>query len=431
MTISASKTDELLALRLSEVPRGVSNGHPIVAARAEGVRLWDVEGRVYHDWVGGIGVLNVGHNHPRVTEAVRAQLEQFSHTCFQVAMYEPYLRLAQRLNTRFPGGGHVKTLFFTTGAEATENAVKIARSFTGRPAVISFTHSFHGRTLLGMTLTGKKAYYAQNFGPFAPDVYHAPFPYEYRGVSVEAALAGLQEMFRTTVDASRVAAIILEPVLGEGGFLPAPPAFLRALREICDGHGIVFIADEIQSGVGRTGSFWAIEQSDVQPDLLTFAKSIGGGLPISGVTGQAEIMDAPAPGGLGGTYAGNPLACAAGLAVLDLFEDGTLLAQARHVGERLHEAFRDLQTETPGIGDVRGLGPMVAMEFVKDRETQEPDPELATRVVEAARRRGLLLLKAGMYANVIRVLVPITVTDAELDEGLELFRAAVREAAQG
>ncbi|GMA15210.1 4-aminobutyrate--2-oxoglutarate transaminase (plasmid) [Deinococcus metallilatus] len=430
MTISASKTDELLALRLSEVPRGVSNGHPIVAARAEGVRLWDVEGRVYHDWVGGIGVLNVGHNHPRVLEAVRAQLEQFSHTCFQVAMYEPYLRLAQRLNTCFPGGGPVKTLFFTTGAEATENAVKIARAYTGRPAVISFTHSFHGRTLLGMTLTGKKAYYAQNFGPFAPDVYHAPFPYEYRGVSVEAALAGLQEMFRTTVDPSRVAAIILEPVLGEGGFLPAPPAFLRALREICDQHGIVFIADEIQSGVGRTGSFWAIEQSGVQPDLLTFAKSIGGGLPISGVTGKAEIMDAPAPGGLGGTYAGNPLACAAGLAVLDLFEDGTLLAQARHVGERLHEAFRDLQTEFPGIGDVRGLGPMVAMEFVKDRGTKEPDPEMATRVVEAARRRGLLLLKAGMYANVIRVLVPITVTDAELDEGLDLFRAAVREATQ-
>ncbi|GBF06114.1 4-aminobutyrate aminotransferase [Deinococcus aerius] len=431
MTISPSRTDELLALRLSEVPRGVSNGHPIIAARAEGVRLWDVEGRVYHDWVGGIGVLNVGHNHPRVVEAVRAQLEQVTHTSFQVAMYEPYLRLAARLNALFPGERPAKTIFFTTGAEATENAIKIARSYTGRPAVLSFTHSFHGRTLLGMTLTGKKGYYAQNFGPFAPDVYHAPFPYEYRGVSVEAALEGLHELFRTTVDSSRVAAIILEPVLGEGGFLPAPPAFLRALRDVCDEHGIVFIADEIQSGMGRTGSLWAIEGSGVKPDLLTFAKSIGGGLPISGVTGRAEIMDAPAPGGLGGTYAGNPLACAAGLAVLDLFEDGSLLAHARHVGERLHAAFRDLQAEVPGIGDVRGLGPMVAMEFVKDGETKTPDPEMATRVVEAARRRGLLLLKAGMYASVIRVLVPLTVTDEELDEGLEMLRGAVWEAAQG
>ncbi|UBV44652.1 4-aminobutyrate--2-oxoglutarate transaminase (plasmid) [Deinococcus taeanensis] len=430
MTISPSKTDELLALRASEVPRGVSNAHPVVAARAEGVRLWDVEGRAYHDWVGGIGVLNVGHNHPHVTQAVRAQLDAFSHTSFQVAMYEPYLRLAQRLNARYPGAGAVKTLLFTTGAEATENAVKIARSFTGRPAVISFTHSFHGRTLLGMTLTGKKAYYAQNFGPFAPEVYHAPFPYEYRGVSVDAALEGLREMFRTTVDASRVATIILEPVLGEGGFLPAPPAFLRALRALCDDHGIVFIADEIQSGVGRTGHFWAVEASGVQPDLVTFAKSIGAGLPISGVSGRADIMDAPAPGGLGGTYAGNPLACAAGLAVLDLFEDGTLLTHAQHVGKRLRAAFLEIQADVPALGDVRGLGPMIAAEFVKDPVTKEPGGDLATRVVDAARRRGLLLLKAGMYANVIRVLVPITVTDAELDEGLAVFRAAVYEAAR-
>jgi 4-aminobutyrate aminotransferase/(S)-3-amino-2-methylpropionate transaminase len=448
MTISPSRTDELLALRAAEIPRGVSNAHPVVAARAEGVRLWDIEGRMYHDWVGGIGVLNVGHNHPHVLAAVRAQLDHFSHTCFQVAMYEPYLRLAQRLNARFPGAASgaatstktppVKTLFLTTGVEATENAIKIARSFTGRPAVISFTHSFHGRTLLGMTLTGKKAYYAQNFGPFAPDVYHAPFPYEYRGVSVEAALEGLQELFRTTVDPSRVAAIILEPVLGEGGFLAAPTAFLQALRDLCDLHGIVFIADEIQSGVGRTGSFWAIEQSGVQPDLLTFAKSIGGGLPLSGVTGKAEIMDAPAPGGLGGTYAGNPLACAAGMAVMDLFDDPALLAHSQQVGQRLTAAFLALQAEVPEIGDVRGLGPMVAMEFVQGSQTQgtqtkatqtrAPAPELATRIVEAARRRGLLLLKAGMYGSVIRVLVPITVTFEELEEGLVILRAAVLEA---
>ncbi|MFC3917255.1 aspartate aminotransferase family protein [Deinococcus metalli] len=373
MTVT-TRTEDLLALRRTEIPRGVSLAHPIVAAHAEGVRMWDIEGREYHDWIGGIGVLNVGHSHPAVVAAVQEQLAAFTHTAFQVTLYEPYLRLAQRLNARFPGSAPAKTLFLTTGAEATENAVKIARAYTNRPAVISFTHSFHGRTLLGMTMTGKKAYYAQNFGPFAPDVYHAPFPYEYRGTSVPAALEGLHELLRTTVDPSRVAAIILEPVLGEGGFLPAPPEFLRALRQLCDEHGIVFIADEIQSGVGRTGQFWAIEASGVQPDLLTFAKSIGGGLPISGVTGRADVMDAPAVGGLGGTYAGNPLACAAGLAVLDLFEDGTLLAHARHVGERLHAAFTALQAEVPGIGDVRGQGPMIAMEFVKDRGAASPIP---------------------------------------------------------
>ncbi|MDR6218027.1 4-aminobutyrate--2-oxoglutarate transaminase [Deinococcus soli (ex Cha et al. 2016)] len=424
MTVT-SHTEDLLALRHSEIPRGVSLAHPVIAARAEGVKVWDVEGREYHDWVGGIGVLNVGHNHPAVVAAVQAQLANFSHTCFQVTAYEGYLRLAQRLNARFPGGVNAKTLFLTTGAEATENAIKIARAYTNRPAVISFTHSFHGRTLMGMTLTGKKAYYAQNFGPFAPDVYHAPFPYEYRGTSVQAAVVGLHELFRTTVDPSRVAAIILEPVLGEGGFLPAPAEFLRALRQVCDEHGIVFIADEIQSGVGRTGDFWAIEASGVQPDLLTFAKSIGGGLPISGVTGRAEIMDAPTVGGLGGTYAGNPLACAAGLAVLDLFEDSTLLEHARQVGERLRAGFEALAQDCPRIGDVRGQGPMIALEFVRDRDTREPDPETATRVVEEARARGLLLLKAGMYASVIRVLVPLTVTEEELDEGLARLRAAV------
>ncbi len=424
MTVT-SRTEDLLALRHSEIPRGVSLAHPVIAARAEGVKIWDVEGREYHDWVGGIGVLNVSHNHPAVVAAVQAQLANFSHTCFQVTAYEGYLRLAQRLNARFPGGVNAKTLFLTTGAEATENAIKIARAYTNRPAVISFTHSFHGRTLMGMTLTGKKAYYAQNFGPFAPDVYHAPFPYEYRGTSVQAAVEGLHELFRTTVDPSRVAAIILEPVLGEGGFLPAPAEFLRALRQVCDEHGIVFIADEIQSGVGRTGDFWAIEASGVQPDLLTFAKSIGGGLPISGVTGRAEIMDAPTVGGLGGTYAGNPLACAAGLAVLDLFEDGSLLAHARQVGDRLRAGFEALAQDCPRIGDVRGQGPMIALEFVRDRDTREPDPETATRVIEEARARGLLLLKAGMYASVIRVLVPLTVTEEELDEGLARLRAAV------
>ncbi len=451
MTISVSKTvsktEELLALRQSEIPSGISNGHPIVAAKALGVKLWDIEGCEYYDWVGGIGVLNVGHNHPKVVAAVKEQLENFSHTCFQVAMYEPYIRLAQRLNQRFPANikantkakTKAKTIFFSTGAEATENSIKIARAYTGRPAVISFTHSFHGRTLMGMTLTGKKAYYSQNFGPFAPDVYHAPIPYEYRGVSTEDALEGMAELFRTTVDPSRVAAIILEPVLGEGGFLPVPNEFLKALRQICDQHGIVFIADEIQSGVGRTGTFWAIEQSGVEPDLLTFAKSIGGGLPISGVTGKAEIMDAPLVGGLGGTYAGNPLACAAGMAVLDIFEESSndnndnksdLLTHANHIGDVLRAAFEELQQHIPQIGDVRGLGPMIALELVKDPTSKTPNPELATRIVEEARKRGLLLLKAGMYASVIRVLVPITVTEAELTDSLQIFNEAVKAAAQ-
>ncbi len=428
MTTTLSKTEELLALRQSEVPRGISNAHPVVAARALGSKIWDVEGREYHDWVGGIGVLNVGHNHPAVIEAVKKQLDQFCHTSFQVTMYEPYLRLAQRLNARFLGEGPAKTIFLSTGAEATENAVKIARAYTGRPAVISFTHSFHGRTLMGMTLTGKKAYYAQNFGPFAPDIYHAPIPYEYHGVSTDMALAGLDELLHTTVDASRVAAIIIEPVLGEGGFLPVPVPFFKALRQLCDQHGILLIADEIQAGVGRTGTFWAVEQSGVKPDLLCFAKSIGGGLPLSGVTGRAEVMDAPQTGGLGGTYAGNPLACAAGLAVLDLFEDGQLLERAKHVGEQLREALTALQKEVPGLGNVRGLGPMIAAEFVKDPATREPDPATAKRIIELARDKGLLLMGAGMYGSVIRVLVPITVTDEDLQAGIAIFSQAVRDA---
>ncbi|WP_027483181.1 4-aminobutyrate--2-oxoglutarate transaminase [Deinococcus pimensis] len=427
MTGTRTRTDELLALRAEAVARGVSNAHPVVAARALGATIWDVEGREYVDFVGGIGVLNVGHNHPRVVAAVRAQLDAFTHTCFQVVMYEPYLRLAERLNARFPGGGPARTVFLTTGAEATENAVKIARAATNRPAVVSFTHSFHGRTLLGMTMTGKRAYYTQNFGPFAPEVYHAPFPYPLRGLDAAGALDGLRELFRTSVDASRVAAIIVEPVLGEGGFLDAPVEFLRGLRELCDANGILLIADEIQSGVGRTGTFWAVERSGVRPDLLTFAKSVGGGLPLSGVTGRADVMDAPLPGGLGGTYAGNPLACAAGLAVLDLFDEEDVLGRARVVGERLHEALGELARDFPGVAEVRGVGPMAAVELVRTGSL-EPDTEGTARVVEEARARGLLLLRAGMFSNVIRVLVPLTATDEELTRGLGHLREAFEAA---
>ncbi|GGR25614.1 4-aminobutyrate--2-oxoglutarate transaminase [Deinococcus ruber] len=426
-------TQEYLEDRQQYVARGVSNGHAIITARAENARLWDVDGREYIDFVGGIGVLNVGHNHPRVVAAIQQQAELFLHTCFQVAMYPGYIDLIRRLSQRAPITGAVKGALFSTGAEATENAIKMARSYTGRPAVISFTHSFHGRTLMGMSLTGKASYYKQNFGPFAPEVYHAPAPYAYRGVSGEQALERLHELLRTTVDASQVAAIIIEPVMGEGGFLPMPFDFLRGLRELCTEHGIVFIADEVQSGIGRTGKFFAIEHSTdergrVEPDLIPFAKSIGGGLPISGVIGRAEIVDAPAPGGLGGTYAGNPLACAAANAVLDIFEQDDLLGRSVQVGTVLRAGLDRMAARFPQIGEVRGLGAMLALELVEDRSSKTPASALAQKVVEAARERGLLLLKAGMYASVIRVLVPLTATDDDLREGLARLEAALEVA---
>ena len=319
MDVISSRSTKLLELRQTAIPRGLGTAHPIIVARASGSQIWDVDAHEYIDFVGGIGVLNVGHSHPKVMQAVRAQLERLTHTCFQVAMYEPYLLLADRLNAIAPCSGPKKTLFLTTGAEAVENAVKIARAYTGRQAVIAFDLSFHGRTLMGMTLTGKAHPYRQNFGPFAPEIYHAPYPYTYRGWTAERSLEALQNLFLTSVTPEQVAAIIIEPVLGEGGFVPAPPEFLQALREICDIHGILLIADEIQSGFGRTGRMFAVEHSGVTPDLITVAKSMAGGLPLAAVIGRAEVMDAPEPGGLGGTYAGNPVACAAGLAVLDVF----------------------------------------------------------------------------------------------------------------
>jgi 4-aminobutyrate aminotransferase/(S)-3-amino-2-methylpropionate transaminase len=421
----STRTSELIKLREQNIPRGVSTSHPIFAVRGEGARLWDVDGNEYVDFVGGIGVLNVGHNHPRVVQAIKAQLEQLTHTGFQVAMYEPYVRLAERLNGIMPGPGPNKTIFFTTGAEATENSVKIARAATNRPAIISFNNSFHGRTLLGMSLTGKTKPYKQNFGPFAPEIYHAPFPYLYRGWSTERALDGLTELFETHVAPNSVAAIIIEPVLGEGGFLPAPVEFLRELRRITEDNGILLIADEIQSGFGRTGAMYAIEHSGVQPDMITFAKSVAGGVPLSGVTGRAEVMDAPAPGGLGGTYAGNPLACAAGLAVFDIFEEENLLERGQEIGRQLLDAFCECQTRYPEIGDVRGIGPMVAMELVNDPDTKEPAPELASRIVDGARDRGLLLLKAGLYSNVLRVLVPLVATERDINDALTALDGAL------
>lgn len=427
MTRAESRTRHLLDLRNRHVPRGVSNAHPIFAARAQGAKLWDVDGREYLDFVGGIGVQNVGHSHPRVVQAVQAQLERYSHTCFQVTMYEPYVKLAERLNLLAPGDFEKKTIFLTTGAEAVENAVKIARAYTDRPAIISLTSSFHGRTLLGMSLTGKAAYYKQNFGPYAPEVYHAPVPHAYRGRDTAQALEALKELFQTTVDPSRVAAIIFEPVLGEGGFIPLPAEYLQGLRELADQHGFLLIADEIQSGFGRTGKMFAIEHAGVVPDLITVAKSLAGGLPLSGVIGRAEVMDAPAPGGLGGTYAGNPLACAAGLAVLDILEEEGL-SQAAALGAVLQEKFQHLAQKHPFVGEVRGLGAMMALEIVQNKDSRAPDGALTQRIIEHAREKGLLLLKAGMHGSVIRVLVPVTADLNDVQRGLNLLDEAMMAA---
>lgn len=431
MIQAPSKNQTLLERRHKIIPRGVSQIHPLVVHKAEGGKIWDADGKEYLDWYGGIGVLNVGHNHPRVVEAVEKQLHQYMHTCFPGVAYEPYIELAERLAATAPIAGDRKALFLTTGAEATENAIKIARSYTNRPGLISFRHAFHGRTLLGMTLTGKSNPYRQNFGPFAPEVYHAPYPYEYWGLDTRAALHGLHELLDTAIAPDRVAAIIIEPQLGEGGFVPAPKPFLKALRSLTLKHGIVLIDDEIQTGIGRTGRFWAIEHAEVEPDLICFAKSLGGGMPISGVLGKAEIMDAPAVGGLGGTFGGNPLSCAAGLAVLEIFDQENLLERAQRLGEILHEGFRRIQARFPQVvGDVRGLGPMIAMELVKDLQSKNPDAQLTNRLVETAREKGLLLFKAGMHYNVIRCLVPLVVSEAEARQGLAILEESLEQALQ-
>jgi len=421
---------DLARRRAAAIPRGVGNSLQVYADRAANGEIWDVEGRRYIDFASGIAVLNTGHLHPRVQGAVAAQLARLSHACFQVTPYENYVALAERLNALAPGPGPWKTIFLTTGAEAVENAVKIARYHTGRPAVIAFGGGFHGRTLACMSLTGKVQPYKAGFGPMLPDVYHAPFPVEYHGISVAQSLAAIEQLFKADVDPQRVAAIIIEPVQGEGGFYPAPPAFLRALRELCDRHGIVFIADEIQSGFARTGRMFAIEHAGVVPDLITVAKSLAGGVPLSGVIGRADIMDAPPAGGLGGTYAGSPLGCAAGLAVLDVIESEDLCARAERQGAVLRARLEDLRSRWSCIGDVRGLGAMVAMELVRDRRADAPDAELTRALVQAAGRRGLVLLSCGVYGNVIRFLAPLTLPDAQLAEGLAILEAALEDAAK-
>ncbi|QQZ39573.1 4-aminobutyrate--2-oxoglutarate transaminase [Pseudomonas sp. SK3(2021)] len=424
MNSKVDETPHLLQQRDQFVPRGVVTAHPLVIDRAEGSQVWDVDGERYLDFVGGIGVLNIGHNHPRVVAAVQAQLQKVSHACFQVVAYKPYLDLARRLSQLIGGDDPYKAAFFTSGAEAVENAVKIARAHTQRSAVIAFRGGFHGRTLLGSTLTGMSQPYKQNFGT-APEVFHTPYPNAYRGVSGEMALQALQELFATQVAPERVAAIIIEPVQGDGGFLAAPARFLQALRALATQHGIVLILDEIQTGFGRTGCWFGFQHAGIQPDLVTVAKSLAGGLPLSGVVGKAQIMDAPLPGGLGGTYGGNALACAAALAVLDAYDEEQLLARGVALGLRLREGLLRLQRLYPCIGDVRGSGFMLALELVKDDAARSPDAELTQRLIDQARMGGLLVIKCGVHRNVLRFLAPLVTTPEQIDEALAILDAAL------
>jgi 4-aminobutyrate aminotransferase/(S)-3-amino-2-methylpropionate transaminase len=398
---------------------------PIFAERAENATITDVDGNVFVDFAGGVGVVNAGHAHPRIVEAVIEQAARFLHTDFTVVPYEPAIELAERLCALAPISGEKRAAFFNAGTEAVENAVKLARLHTGRPGVIAYEGAFHGRTLLSMTMTSKVHPYKTGMGPFAPEVYRAPYPDEYRGPDAEEALARLERMLVTSVPASHIAAIVIEPQLGEGGFVPASREYLHGLRELCDRHGIVLVADEVQTGFGRTGRMFAMEHFDVEPDLITVAKSIAAGLPLSGVIGRADIMDGPHAGAIGGTFIGNPVAQAAALAVLDVFEEESLLERAGVVGDAIRERMLAWQSRWPAIGDVRGLGAMLAIELVEDTVSKEPAPDLAKAVIDAALERGLILLKAGMFGSCIRVLCPLTIEDAVLDEALGVWEGAL------
>jgi 4-aminobutyrate aminotransferase/(S)-3-amino-2-methylpropionate transaminase len=433
--IPGPESRALLERRARAVPKGVPAVAPIAIVQAEGAVLTDADGNRLIDFAGGIGVVNTGHRHPAVTAAVRAQLDRFAHVCFPVSTYQPYVELAERLNRLTPGGHEKRTFFVNSGAEAVENAVKVARYFTGRPAVVCFEHGFHGRTNLAMALTSKVMPYKKGFGPFAPEVYRIPYPYCYRcteasagGRCCMASPARLEQILATTVDPGSVAAIVLELELGEGGFVPAPAEYVRVLAAFAREHGILLVADEIQTGFGRTGKLFACEHYGLVPDLIITAKSLAGGLPLAGITGRADVMDAPHAGGLGGTYGGNPLACAAALAVLDAMEAERIPHRAEQSGTRIRARFCRWAERFPCIGDVRGLGAMVAMELVADRETRVPDKALTARVLAAALERGLLLLSAGTFGNVIRVLAPLTTDDALLDEGLDALEAALEAA---
>jgi 4-aminobutyrate aminotransferase/(S)-3-amino-2-methylpropionate transaminase len=428
--IPGPRSREIVARKELSVASPLSLYLPIVAAEGHGATLTDVDGNTFIDFAGGVGCLNVGHAHPHVVEAVQEQAARFLHTDFTIVPYEVYVTLAERLLALAPFRGPAKAAFFNAGTEAVENGVKFARAYTGRPAVIGFEGAFHGRTLMSLTLTSKTHPYKAGLGPFAPEVYRVPFPNEYRGVTAADALAALERALVSQVAAETVAAIVVEPVQGEAGFIVAPQAFLEGVRALCDRHGIVMVVDEVQTGFGRTGKMFAIEHYGIEPDLLLVAKSIAAGLPLSGVLGKAAIMDAPVDGGVGGTYVGNPVAQAAALAVLDVFEDERLVERAERIGEVIRGRMLAWQERFPQIGDVRGLGAMLALEYVVDPATKEPAPDLASRVAEEAAARGLLLLKAGIHSNCNRVLCPLVITDAELDEALDVWEEAL-EAALG
>lgn len=414
------KNNELNERRLQATPRGIGVMCDFYADRAENATLWDVEGNEVIDFAAGIAVLNTGHRHPKIIAAIEKQLQSFTHTAYQIVPYESYVRLAERINERVPINGPVKTAFFSTGAEAVENAVKIARAYTKRPGLITFGGAFHGRTFMTMALTGKVAPYKIGFGPFPGSVYHAQYPNALHGVSTADALQSLERIFKADIAPDQVAAIILEPVQGEGGFNVAPGEFMHALRALCDTHGILLIADEVQTGFARTGKLFAMEHYGVQPDLITMAKSLAGGMPLSAVSGRADIMDAPAPGGLGGTYAGNPLAVAAAHAVLDVIDDEKLCARATALGQHLVEALNTAKANCPHIADIRAQGSMVAVEF-NCPSSGQPSPEFTRQVQSKALAQGLLLLSCGVYGNVIRFLYPLTIPDAQFRKALEII----------
>ncbi|HEY9460836.1 MAG TPA: 4-aminobutyrate--2-oxoglutarate transaminase [Paralcaligenes sp.] len=402
------------------VPNGIGITCDFYTERALNAEIWDVEGRRYIDFAAGIAVANTGHCHPKIVAAITEQLGRFTHTAFQVSPYSSYVELAEKINQIAPGSHKKKTAFFTTGAEAVENAIKIARAATGRTGIIAFSGAFHGRTYMGLALTGKVAPYKLGFGPFPGEIYHAPYPSALHGVSSQDSLDAISALFKTDIDPKRVAAIILEPVQGEGGFYVAPVEFVQAVRALCDQHGILLIVDEVQTGFGRTGKMFAIEHYGVEPDLMTIAKSLAGGMPLSGVCGRAEIMDAPVPGALGGTYAGNPLALASALAVQDIIASEKLVERANTTGKKLRDTLQAIQTATPEIAEIRGLGAMVAVEFMH-ADSRKPYPEFAARVQKKALENGLILLTCGVYGNVIRFLFPLTIPDSVLDEGLGIL----------
>jgi 4-aminobutyrate aminotransferase/(S)-3-amino-2-methylpropionate transaminase len=418
-----ASTDQVRQGRERYVPRGVATTD-LVVSRAWGARIWDAEGREYIDFAGGIACQNLGHGNAAVVRAVHEQVDRFLHQCFMVGAYEPYVAVAEKLDELWPGNAATKTLLLNSGAEAIENAVKISRAATGRAGVVVFDRAFHGRTNLTMAMTSKLVY-KQGFGPLATDVHRAPAPYPYRGVSTEDALHGLELLFKQDVDPKEVACIVLEPVQGEGGFIPMPPEFIHALRGLCDRHGIVYVDDEVQSGCGRTGTIWAIERYDVEPDLLVSGKTLGGGLPLAGVTGRADLMDAPHPGGLGGTFGGNPVACAAALAVLDELSGPGFRERAEQIAKLLHTRLDEIAAKHAIVGEVRGLGAMLALELT------EQNGDVAKAVTTAAREKGLVLLSCGLYGNVIRLLPPLSATDEELERGLGILEEALGDASSG